>query len=109
MSDIQFSHSLSKNDLRAITRDKLTLKNFTKSVTNIHKRLEKHILINENNSQKSIGDSEFVHQLDQLIWSTIHYRTQNEIKTFDNLIKECYKIRNKTSPYCSDSNYIKCY
>jgi len=91
VSDVQYSHSLSKSDLRVLTREKLTLKSLTKSISNIYKRIEKHILLHENNSNhNSIGDDEISHQLNQIIWSTVSHITQKQIKIFDELVKDCY-------------------
>jgi hypothetical protein len=75
--DIPFASELSKHDLRAITKGPLSLKVLQKSLTNVLRRIEKHLPKNPN----------MVHT----VWFQLHQTFLARLGRFELLVQQCYQ------------------
>ena len=75
--EVQHSRDLGKHDLRAITRDKLTLKNVTRSVTEVYKRVRKHLPKNDG--------------MARIVWGKVGEYLVERMRWFEQSVQQSYK------------------
>ena len=77
VEDIQHSRDLSKHDLRAITRDKLSGKNVQRSVLEVYKRVRKHLPRNDH--------------MVSIVWGKVGEHLVDKMRWFERSVAQSYR------------------